>query len=825
LQFDFLIDFQEFENVIANSYIPKITLPTRLNDTSGTLIDNFLVKISNYFSKTTAGILIKNISDHLPYFIVLDYLQIRNCTQKIVKLSRNDPGSIQNLKMYLKDCNIMEKFDLNDLNDPNENLEKLNSVLQTGLNIYLPTKTVKFQKYKFKKSPWVTAGILKSIRYRDKLYAQFKKTTQNDELYERRKINLKTYNCILKRSIRIAKTQYYHRCFDKFKFDSKKTWSTIKSILNKSKQVQEISKCFLVNNNLISDPQTISNEFNKFFTNIGPELANKITPPPNCSFKDFLDSPCNVPFRFKTVDENTVGKAIDQLKPKSSKSHDNISNKLLKAIKCEISKPLTFIINQSFNTGVFPASMKVAKVTPLFKKNDESIFDNYRPISILPSISKIFERLMHDQINEHFTNNNLFYNSQYGFRSLHSTEFAALELLDKIITQLDRGEIPINIYLDLSKAFDTIDYDILLHKLQYYGFDQSSLQLLKSYLFDRCQYVTYENCQSEKLNIQTGVPQGSILGPLLFIVYMNDMPKSSNLFYPIIYADDSTLLATLNTFEKENESIEDNINIELRNISNWMKLNRLSLNLSKTKAMLFHMPQKTVHFPKLSIDSIDIDFVKEFNFLGINFDENLNWKSHILKISTKISKVVGILNKLKHFLPKEILLVIYNSLIVPHLNYGALLWEKLSNRIFVLQKKAIRAVTNSKFNAHTDILFKNLNTLKCKDICALHGYKFCFKLEKGTLPTYFLSSFTKTSEIHRYGMRRNKFSIPVIRHDFAKCGIRYKISILFNNMVDIVKEKIYSHSFQGFKNYVKNRMIKDYPVECNIENCYICGNN
>lgn len=217
--------------------------------------------------------------------------------------------------------------------------------------------------------------------------------------------------------------------------------------------------------------------------------------------------------------------------------------------------------------------------------------------------------------------------------------------------------------------------------------------------------------------------------------------------------------------------------------------------------------------------------MNEFNFLGITIDKSLNWKAHVDKIATKISKVVGILNKLKNFLPGRVLMNIYNALIVPHFNYGALLWEKQINRIFILQKKAIRAVCNSKYNAHTNPLFRKLNTLKCQDICALHGYKFCFKLEKGMLPDYFQNSdiFVKSSRLHDYSMRCERLYIPSVRHDFAKSGIRYKIPKIFNDMEDYYKGKIYTHSFMGFKNYIKQKIISSYNLDCNIQNCYICN--
>ena len=233
---------------------------------------------------------------------------------------------------------------------------------------------------------------------------------------------------------------------------------------------------------------------------------------------------------------------------------------------------------------------------------------------------------------------------------------------------MDRGEIPFGIFLDLSKAFDTLNHTILLNKLNHYGIKHCPLKLLESYLSNRLQYVEHDNIKSDYIPITTGAPQGSILGPLLFIIYLNDIFFSKYKF--ILYADDTTLFANFRNFNKNNK-----LNKELAEISTWLKVNKLSLNSAKSKFMIFRKPQKQIKLPIVKINGIQIECADNFNFLGAIINNNLTWKSHLNKVSNKIVRIIGIMNKLKFTFSQNILINIYNPLIIPHINYCVLLWR------------------------------------------------------------------------------------------------------------------------------------------------------
>ncbi len=816
-----------FDMFTEFSFFPKITVPTRLSRRKGTLIDNVYCKLTENTLNTVSGVTVKKLSDHQGYFTFIDNSVIRNPQSKYVTIHKQNTESINNFKQDLGGSLGIDNFDQNLSSDPNINYNLLHDIIQNAKEKHMPSIRVKFNKYKHKRNKWVTDEIIALILERDNLYKALKMIHPDSHEYETQDQNLRLLNMKVKKSIREAKKSYYSELFDKLKSDIKATWKNIKKILNKSKNKSSFPSFFRdENNTIITDKTEIANKFNTFFSTIGEKLAKNIRCPIGKSHKDFLRQDHRYGFTFQSVNKDLISKIVDDIAPKSSFGFDELSAKLMKNIKYELLRPITLIINQMINTGIFPDKLKIAKINPIYKKEDESLFTNYRPISLLPAISKIFEKVLFKQVYDYFQQKKLLYGAQYGFREGHSAVFAAIELVDKIIINMDKKNTPIGIFIDLSKAFDTIDHAILLDKLKDYGFSDLALKLIRSYLCDRKQYVQMDDIKSDLCNITTGVPQGSILGPLLFIIYMNDIAEASNLFDFILYADDTSLSTTIEIVLKKNiGDLQNCLNSELEKINIWLKLNKLSLNVQKTKFMIFRTINKRIPEIELHIEGVSIERVYEFNFLGITLDDQLRWNKHIDKISNKMSRNIGILNSLKHFLPLSTKTLIYNSLISSHINYGLLLWGYSCKRVELLQKKAVRIVCLSKYNAHTEPLLKYLKLLKVSDILNLQTLKLYYQYKHKQLPIYLLNMpFQPNLTIHSYNTRnRNQVHLGRPAHTFAQKSLRFKLPTLVNNTVPEILGKIETHSLKGFSGYIKHRYLEAYQAECQLVNCYVCN--
>ena len=444
------------------------------------------------------------------------------------------------------------------------------------------------------------------------------------------------------------------------------------------------------------------------------------------------------------------------LKPKKSTGHDNVSTYLLKSIDEQVSTPISILINKSLETGVFPDSLKLAKVIPIYKAKARENLSNYRPISLLPSLSKLLEKIVHKRLYFFLEINKILIDNQFGFRQKHSTIDAVTKFVTETCTSLDNNESTLAVYLDLSKAFDTIDHTILLNKLEFYGIRGQALDWFSSYLYQRKQFVHYMGNDSHVETIKCGVPQGSVLGPLLFIIYTNDLPGCLNLTKSILFADDTTIYLSSNNISY----LYTTMNGELLKLTDWFRANKLSLNISKTNYILFtYQNRQVVTNIDLQLSDISIERTKYTKFLGIYIDEKLKWDEHINVMKTKISKSFFAINKVKHILPRNMLTTLYYSLIYPYLTYGIILWGAACQshlaKLTIMQKKSVRIISGAHFRAHTETLFKDLRLLKLADLYKLHVNKYVLAFIHNLLPSSLNHLFTLSKKQHLHTTRQS----------------------------------------------------------------------
>ena len=382
------------------------------------------------------------------------------------------------------------------------------------------------------------------------------------------------------------------------------------------------------------------------------------------NFQDFMPESIIHSMFIESVEQSEVYAIANKLKSKLSHGHDDISTKLLKNTITNILQPITHIINLSFNTGVVPQEMKIAKVIPIHKSADQSLLKNYRPVSLLPAFSKLLEKIMYKKIISYLNSNNILFKHQYGFRTKHSTLHPIIHLLNHCAESSNKSdpEFTLAVFCDLSKAFDVISHDILLNKLNTYGIRGIANQWFKSYLTQRTQFVEIDKNKSNPLPIQCGVPQGSILGPLLYLIYVNDIYNSctGNI---LSFADDTTLY----TSHSDIQQLYTTANTHINNLFEWFCANRLSLNANKTKYIVIRPHQKrcnltglNIHIDNISLTRIGNDCEERATkFLGMFIDEHLTWKSHISHVNAKVSRSLVAVNQVKNILPKPCLRTLY----------------------------------------------------------------------------------------------------------------------------------------------------------------------
>ena len=659
---------------------------------------------------------------------------------------------------------------------------------------------------------WISQALKEGIKNKNKLYSKY-----NRIKYVANEIKYKTYRNKLNRILKVAERKYYSDMIDENKHNIKKTWQIIKNIVNKNVMRKYQSKFKLSDGSITCDKSIISEKFNEFFTGIGPSLAKKI-PKQTLSPLNYLGNPIIQSFFLSEVTTNEIDKIIQSLK-NGAAGHGDITAVNLKLVARSINQPLAYHCNLSFTQGVFSNELKLANVLPLYKSEDPYSFNNYRPVSLLCVLSKVFEKVMYDRLLEFLEIHKLLFAGQFGFRKQHSSYMTLTILMDKLISSLDKGEMVIGIFLDFSKAFDTVDREI--QKLFHYGVRGCALDWFKSYLCGRKQYVIYNNVSSNTKIINCGVPQGSILGPLLFLIYINDLSKVCTYTTPILFADDTNIF--LNGLDiKQMQNI---INKELLNISNWLKANKLSLNVKKTHYMIFTRNRHIDTDITLSIDGEPIYEVQKTKFLGEIIDKKLTWKEHITLTAGKISRGIGMVIKARNYLNKSGLITIYYFFIYPYLTYCNHIWgctyKTNLQRLVTLQNRIVRIISHAKARDSSHPLYTQLGIMKFSDLNTYLIARFMFRYAKASVPDSFGSLFQRNNEYHNHETRSaDHFHIPVVTSDLGKTGIRFRGAIIWNavlcnNVNTDVSEAVYAKFLQRLINenvlpWIDGRMIIMY---------------
>ena len=550
-----------------------------------------------------------------------------------------------------------------------------------------------------------------------------------------------------------------------------------------------------------------ANAFNSYFSSIGGSIAGRI----NCEkddHKNYLSGNYPGSFFFFPVSENDVYRIIISLKNKSS-SCDNISVKVLKAISGAILPILTKLINKSLSSGIFPRSLKIANVIPLFKSGTPTLLENYRPISLLPLLSKIFEKVAHGQLFSYLRDKKILYALQFGFCPGRSTFHAMQSFLNYVYDNLDSDNYVFSMFLDFQKAFDCVDHSILLSKLHHYGVRGVVYQWFVSYLTGRRQFVSVDSCKSDTIEITCGVPQGSVLGPLLFLIFINDLPNATNFFKPILYADDSTLLCS---FSKDQiPQISLSINEHLLSVNTWLSSNRLAINTSKTKYIVFSYRNDVV-LPTIKIGDEVIEVTDQTKFLGLIIDSRLSFCYHVDFLASKISKTIGVLYKLRSFLPSAALLSLYQCLVFPYFTYGIDSWfatgRSRIQKLEVLQRKCIRAINFLDYNSQTNNFFKMNYVLKLNDLHFFHVCTFMYKSLTSAQNDFLLFPLLHHDQVHSHGTRnRRSLTVPRFNKTRSQCSIKYKGPKFWNSLSPELSN---SNSIHIFKKRLKRNLISQY---------------
>ena len=661
--------------------------------------------------------------------------------------------------------------------DVNQAWKSFRSAFTGVLDSVAPLKEIRIKQ---NSEPWMTQEILENIRERDSWLRKFKKDKTILDYYS----NYSRLRNKVQRDIKKAKREYMKSKIDENKNDSKRLWETLKSLGYDNKSKSSANTVLDVDGIKIHDSKEVADHFNKFFTEVAEKLVGKLPEPSGAfdvdsdNFKSFYSHIPPDSFKLHEISEDFVFKELSTLNVNKSTGLDGLPARFLRDAAEVIKGPITHIVNISIRTEIFPSDMKIAKVKPLYKKKSRLELGNYRPVSILPITSKILEKAVFIQLNEYLVKNNLIYKFQSGFRGKYSTDTCLIYLLDYIRNQIGSGLYTGMVLLDIQKAFDSVHHSILCRKLKAMGV--KSTGWFNSYLSNREQIVNVGGTDSEVCDLTCGVPQGSILGPLLFLCYVNDMPSSVNCML-LQYADDSALVVS----DKSPDFIGQLLSSNLDKCNKWLVDNKLSLHMGKTELILFGSKNKLRKIENYSITCYGqtIQATPTVKYLGLEIDQFLNGEQVALDIIKKVNARLKFLYRQANYFDTKTKKTLCSALCLCLFDYSISSWygaisKHLCKKLQIAQNKVIRFILNADSRYHiTKDDFVNLGILNIQQRAKQLRLNHVFNIVNGCAPDYMGANFTKVSDVHNYNTRGSAHNFYVPKGNSITSGSFYHNSI------------------------------------------------